>query len=126
MYKFGTRSYSNLVGVHPDLVKVMEEAIHNSPHDFSITEGLRTATRQQRLVDEGKSKTLNSRHLTGHAVDIVVLDAGKANWEFAYYKEVADHIKKVAAKNGVALVWGGDWVTFKDGPHFELDRKVYA
>jgi peptidoglycan L-alanyl-D-glutamate endopeptidase CwlK len=25
----------------------------------------------------------------------------------------------------VPIVWGGDWRTFKDGPHFELDRRKY-
>ena len=33
---------------------------------------------------------------------------------------------KAARKEGVPSVWGGDWKTFKDGPHFELDRRVYS
>lgn len=125
MFRFGTRSLSNLQGVHPDLVRVMQEAITNSPYDFSITEGVRTRGRQQQLYAEGASRTLNSRHLTGHAVDIAIIIEGKANWDFAKYKEVADHIKVVAKLNDVPLIWGGDWRGLRDGPHYELDRKAY-
>ena len=126
MNRFGTRSLANLVGVHPDLQRVMQEAIGNSPYDFSITEGLRTPGRQQMLYAEGASRTLNSRHLTGHAVDIAIIIDGKANWDFAKYKEVAEHVKAVAILNKVPIIWGGDWRGLRDGPHFELDRKHYA
>jgi peptidoglycan L-alanyl-D-glutamate endopeptidase CwlK len=126
MYKFGTRSISRLQGVHPDLVRVMEKSITNSPHDFSITEGLRAPERQRELVAQGASRTLMSRHLTGHAVDIAIIKDGKAVWDFTLYQEVADHIKKVAEAEGVPLIWGGDWRGLRDGPHFELNRRVYA
>ena len=72
MYKFHQRSLNNLSTVHPDLQRVMLEAITNSPYDFGVTEGLRTKERQQQLFDQGKSKTLNSRHLSGKAVDVVI------------------------------------------------------
>jgi peptidoglycan L-alanyl-D-glutamate endopeptidase CwlK len=111
--------------VHPDLVRVMEKSITNSPHDFSITEGLRTPERQRELVAQGASRTLMSRHLTGHAVDIAIIKDGKAVWDFPLYEEVANHIEKVAASEGVAIVWGGRWRGLRDGPHYELDRKVY-
>lgn len=126
MFKFGTRSLSRLQGVHPDLVRVMEKAITNSPHDFSITEGLRTPERQRELVSQGASRTLMSRHLTGHAVDIAIIKDGKAVWDFPLYQEVAEHIEKVAVEEGVSIVWGGRWRGLRDGVHFELSRKVYA
>jgi peptidoglycan L-alanyl-D-glutamate endopeptidase CwlK len=66
-----------------------------------------------------------SRHLTGHAVDIAIIKNGKAVWDFSLYQEVATHIKKVAEEEGVALIWGGDWRGLRDGPHYELDRRVY-
>lgn len=125
MYQLGIRSLSHLQGVHDDLAMVIEKAITSSPYDFAVAEGLRSPTRQQRLVDEGKSKTLNSRHLTGHAVDIVVLIDGEACWDFDKYKEVADHIKEVAEELAIPIKWGGDWTTFRDGPHFELDKRYY-
>jgi peptidoglycan L-alanyl-D-glutamate endopeptidase CwlK len=103
----------------------MEEAIKESPLDFSITEGLRTKERQQELFSAGKSQTMNSRHLTGKAVDIAVIKDGTVTWDFKYYQLVADHIKGVATKLGIPLVWGGDWVSFRDGPHFELNKSKY-
>jgi peptidoglycan L-alanyl-D-glutamate endopeptidase CwlK len=124
-FALGQRSKDRLTGVHPDLVKVIEEAIKESPLDFSITEGLRTKERQKELFDAGKSQTMNSRHITGKAVDIAVLLEGKVTWEFRHYQTAADHIKKVAKELGIELVWGGDWQSFKDGPHFELNRSVY-
>ena len=124
-FSFGNKSKERLSGVHPDLVKVMEEAIKESPLDFSITEGLRTKERQQELFSAGKSQTMNSRHLTGKAVDIAVIKDGTVTWDFKYYQLVADHIKGVATKLGIPLVWGGDWVSFKDGPHFELNKSKY-
>ena len=108
------------------MVKVMEEAIKESPLDFSITEGVRTLERQKELFEAGKSQTMNSRHLKGFAVDIAVLVDGKITWEFSKYQIVADHIKKVAKNLNIPIVWGGDWVSFKDGPHFELHRSKYA
>jgi peptidoglycan L-alanyl-D-glutamate endopeptidase CwlK len=126
MKSFGVRSTSNLIGVHKDLVMVMREAIKEAPHDFIITQGLRTEAQQKELFARGASRTLMSRHLTGHAVDIAIIKDGKAVWDFSLYQEVADHIKKVAAAMGVALVWGGDWRGLRDGPHFELNRKVYV
>jgi peptidoglycan LD-endopeptidase CwlK len=125
MYKLGTRSISNLVGVHPDLQKVMYAAITNSPHDFTITEGVRSQERQKFLYDDGKSLTMISRHLTGHAIDLAVLIDGKVNWTFSYYEEVAEHIEKVAASLSIPITWGGRWRGLRDGPHFELDKKVY-
>ena len=124
-FALGQRSKERLSGVHPDLVKVIEEAIKESPLDFSITEGLRTKERQKELFDSGKSQTMNSRHITGKAVDIAVLLDGKVTWDFKHYQTAADHIKKVAKELGIELVWGGDWQSFKDGPHFELNRSVY-
>jgi peptidoglycan L-alanyl-D-glutamate endopeptidase CwlK len=124
-FALGQRSKDRLTGVHPDLVKIIEEAIKESPLDFSITEGLRTKERQKALFDAGKSQTMNSRHLTGKAVDIAVIKDGEVTWDMKYYQQAADHIKKVAKELKIDLVWGGDWQSFKDGPHFELHRSVY-
>jgi peptidoglycan L-alanyl-D-glutamate endopeptidase CwlK len=124
-FALSQRSKDRLKGVHPDLVKVIEEAIKESPLDFSISEGLRTKERQKVLFDAGKSKTMNSRHITGHAIDFAVIKDGEVTWDFKYYQLVADHIKKVAKELNVPIMWGGDWVSFKDGPHVELNRSKY-
>lgn len=119
------RSERNLVGVHPDLVKVMREAIRRHPVKATITEGIRTLQRQKQLVAAGASKTLKSRHLTGHAVDVVFLIGGKARWDWPLYKDFANTVKEVASEYKISIVWGGDWKSFVDGPHFELNRSKY-
>jgi len=123
---FGTKSEAFLACVHEDLQKVMHKAIEAPPYDFSITDGLRTLERQKELVAAGKSKTMNSRHLTGKAVDVCVLIDGKASWEFHKYEELAQHILGVAETLGVSLEWGGLFPGFKDGPHFQLSKAKYG
>lgn len=117
------RSERNLQGVHRDLVKVVRLAAQRC--NFIVTEGLRTRARQQQLVASGASQTMNSRHLTGHAVDVAALVDGKVRWDWPLYSAIAAEMKKAAAELNVPIIWGGDWKSFKDGPHFELDRKKY-
>ena len=124
-FSFGTKSSEKLSKVHPDLQRVFNEAIKDSPIDFSITEGLRTRERQKTLFDAGKSQTMNSRHLTGKAVDIAVIRDGEVTWDSKYYIPVLDHIKAVAKKLGIDISCGGDWQSFKDYVHVELHRSVY-
>jgi peptidoglycan L-alanyl-D-glutamate endopeptidase CwlK len=124
-FVLGSRSRARLKGVHPDLVRVVELALTYSPHDFLITEGLRTVARQKALLEAGASRTMNSRHITGHAIDFAVLIAGKVRWDWPLYGPVADAFKRAAKELKVPIVWGGDWVSLRDGPHIELRRKEY-
>jgi peptidoglycan L-alanyl-D-glutamate endopeptidase CwlK len=119
------RSERALKGVHPDLVRVVRRAHELAQGAFVVTEGLRTKARQRELVAAGASRTLNSRHLTGHAVDLAALVGGKVRWDWPLYVRLAKHVKRAAREQKVALVWGGDWRAFRDGPHYELDRKVH-
>ena len=123
MFKLSQRSVENLKGVHDDLVAVVSRALELSEVDFSVIEGLRTVARQKELYSAGASQTMNSRHLTGHAVDLAAYVNG-IRWDWPLYEKIAEAMKSAAEEIGVAIVWGGDW-KFKDGPHFELDRKVY-
>jgi peptidoglycan LD-endopeptidase CwlK len=126
MRKFSARSIKNLEGIHPDLRRVIDRALQESPVDFTVIEGLRTKERQKQLVASGASKTMNSRHITGHAVDLVPIGPnGKAAFDWPLYDLLAPAVKAAAEAEGVALDWGGDWKSFRDGPHFELDREVY-
>lgn len=79
-FVLGERSLKNLWGVHPDLVAVVKRAIQITRTDFAVIEGVRTKERQKELVRKGASKTMNSRHLTGHAVDIVPVKNGAISW----------------------------------------------
>jgi peptidoglycan L-alanyl-D-glutamate endopeptidase CwlK len=121
----GQRSLSRLEGVHPDLVRVVKKAAALSDLDFTVLEGLRTLDRQRKLLAQGASKTLNSRHITGHAVDLAPLIDGKVSWDWPLYHRLAKIIKSAAADEKVPLQWGGDWRAFKDGPHWELPWAFY-
>lgn len=124
-FRLSQRSRDRLKGVHPDLVAVVEAAIHLTPVDFMVTEGLRTPARQAELVRAGASRTLNSRHLTGHAVDVAAWVDGEVRWDWPLYPRIAKAFKAAAVGTGAALIWGGDWPRLRDGPHFELDRRAY-
>lgn len=124
-YSIGIKSRLKLRGVHPDLVKVVERAIQITPIDFTVLEGLRTKERQRELFNKGASQTMNSRHITGHAVDLGALVGGSVRWDWPLYDKLGAAMKQAAQDVGIPIIWGGDWKTLKDGPHFELDRKVY-
>ena len=119
------RSHQRLQGVHPDLQRIVLLAATLTDTDFIITEGLRTVERQRQLVAKGASQTMNSRHITGHAVDLAATVDGEVRWDWPLYHRLATAMKEAARQLGIRMVWGGDWRSFKDGPHFELDRHVY-
>jgi peptidoglycan L-alanyl-D-glutamate endopeptidase CwlK len=96
-----------------------------SDMDFTVLEGLRTLERQKQLFAAGASTVLNSRHLTGHAVDIAPMLNGTVSWDWPLYRRLAPIIKAAAAFEKVSIEWGGDWRTFKDGPHWQLPFKGY-
>ena len=121
----GQRSLSRLEGVHPDLVRVVKKAAALSDLDFTVLEGIRSVERQKQLVSQGASKTMNSRHITGHAVDLAPMIAGEVRWDWPLYHKLAKIVKSAAADEKVPLQWGGDWRAFKDGPHWELPWKFY-
>lgn len=121
-YMLGSRSKQKLEGVHSDLVKVVERAIEITEQDFSVIEGMRTIERQKKLLADGKSTTMNSRHLTGHAVDLAPYPM---SWDWKYFYPIADAMKEAAEELDVKIVWGGDWKSFPDGPHFQLDWGAY-
>lgn len=137
-FKLGATSLARLKGVHPDLVKVVKRTIELTPIDFTVLEGLRTKERQKQLVAKGASKTMNSRHLTGDAVDIAPLVDGKVTWDWKYYFPVAEAMRQAAKELNVRVKWGANWKflndsshklgpadmskSFPDGPHFELTK----
>ena len=124
-FRFSSRSLRNLEGVHPDLVAVAHRALQITEIDFIVTEGLRTREKQIELVRAGASRTTRSRHLTGHAIDIAAWVAGGVRWDWPLYEELSRAFKQAAAELKVPIVWGGDWKSFRDGPHYELSRTEY-
>ena len=126
--KLNTASIAKLKGVHPDLVRaVLRFAADWKDADtgFIVTCGLRTLAEQKVLVAKGASKTLRSRHLTGHAVDLAATIDGKVRWDWPLYDRLAKAMKAAAKAEKVPVEWGGDWKTFKDGPHYQLPWASY-
>lgn len=149
----GAKSDRALVGVHPDLVAVVRRAIQVTPVDFSVIEGVRTAARQSELVQSGASLTRDSRHLTGHAVDLAAYVGGRLSWDWPLYYRIASAVRQAANEEQVPIRWGGVWDrhledldgldlagevaeyvsrrkaaglrVFIDGPHFELAKERY-
>lgn len=132
------RSLQRLESAHPQLKKLFIEAAKQCPVDIEISEVARTKKRQEELLKAGASTTMNSRHIpkvprhewygtkaVSHAVDFYVTVNGKVRWDWPLYAKAAAHIKSVAEKLSISIVWGGDWKSFKDGPHIELSRKTY-
>lgn len=117
------RDRTRLTGVHPALVRVVERA--RGYADFIVTEGMRTEARQRELFAKGASTTMNSRHLTGHAVDLAALVGKEVRWDWPLYDRLGTAMKRAAAEEEVAITWGGDWPRFRDGPHFELSWDRY-
>lgn len=124
-------SLAKLTGTHPDLQKVIVRAALLSDIDFTVLEVLRTLERQRQLVAKGASKTLKSRHLPhaddgrSRAVDIAPLESGQVSWAWPLYYKLAKIIKQAAADVDVTVEWGGDWRSFKDGPHWQLPWALY-
>lgn len=124
-YKLGPTSLLRLQDVHQDLVKVVERAIDLTEIDFTVLEGRRAKERQAELLKAGATTTMNSRHLTGHAVDLGALVGWKVRWDWPLYYKIADAMKAASAELGIPVEWGGDWKKFKDGPHWQLPHKEY-
>ena len=147
MFKLSQRSINNLKGTKSQLQDVVSRAIQLTEVDFVVIEGLRSITRQQELVRQGASQTMNSKHITGDAVDLAAWN-GTIRWEMPFYFKIAEAVKRSAIENNVAIRWGGAWSVndirsysetmehaheaylalrrsqgrsaFIDGPHFEL------
>lgn len=126
-------SKSKLKGVHPDLVRVVNRCAKDwtdKQFTFGLTCGVRSLEEQKVLVKKGASKTLKSRHIPApngysHAVDVVAFIDGKVRWDWPLYEKIAKAMKAAAKQEKVPIEWGGDWVSFKDGPHFQLPWATY-
>jgi peptidoglycan LD-endopeptidase CwlK len=122
---YAARTARNLTGVHADLVKVAMRAIEITEVPFLVTEGLRSMKRQRELVAAGASKTLKSRHLTGHAIDIVPIVSGEVSWKTPAFIQPLAAFRTAAKELGVSIELGADWKSWKDHPHIQLSRKTH-
>ena len=125
MYRWSQRSYARLAGVRPELIAVATRALALSELDLVVLEGVRSAQRQRELLASGASRTLNSRHLTGHAVDLAPWVDGEVRWDWPLYEILSHAVKRAASELAVPIEWGGDWERFRDGPHWQLPWEAY-
>lgn len=131
--KLNSGSLAKLKGVHPDLVRVVMRCAadwKDAETGFIVTCGVRTLAEQKVLKAKGASRTLRSRHIPAangyaHAVDLAYLINGKVRWDFPLYDKLAKCMKAAAKAERVPLEAGIDWVSFRDGPHFQLPWKEY-
>ena len=125
---FSQRSIKAMIGVHPDLVKVAYRALGLCDSDFTVIEGVRTLEKQREYFANGASKTMKSYHLLhedgfGHALDIYPYYDGSVQCEapYAKFKEISVAMKSAAKELGVTITWGGDWKSFQDTPHYQIE-----
>jgi peptidoglycan LD-endopeptidase CwlK len=119
-FKFGPRSLGNLHGTHPKLQAVTLRALQLTTVDFLITDGLRTIAEQRRFVKTGKSKTMKSKHLTGRAIDYVAWENGSFTYAESKMLAISKAFKAASAELNIPIEWGGDWKSFHDTPHIQL------
>ena len=78
MYEFGTASKTRLIGLHPDLVKVLNLAISISDIDFTIIEGVRSD--EQCYLNFGKGRTVAQCLAAGCPAKYANPKAAKVTW----------------------------------------------
>lgn len=140
MFELPKASKDKLSKVHPDLQKVINRAVEivnelGTDDQFIVTEGLRTKERQLELYNKGLSRKKNTgRHLDGHAVDLAIwhdrdldriVDMGELDWKFPVYQRMHTIVLQAAKDVDIPIEWGGDWVSLRDGPHYQLPYKLY-
>ena len=125
-YLLSARSKKNREGVDSRLIEISDLAITITTIDFGhgSTAGLRNASLQKKLFDNGKSKCdgtiVKSYHQTGKALDFYAYIDGNASWERAHLAEVACAFLQAASQLGYKIEWGGLWPW--DAPHIQLSE----
>lgn len=109
MFELGKKSLAELDGVKPQLVRVVKRAIAISTIDFCVHDGIRTVEEQRRHVATGVSKTMNSDHLRGEAVDLVPWIEGKPRWWWPPIYQIAAAMHRAATELDIELQWGCVW-----------------
>lgn len=132
MFKLSDSSKSNLEGVHPDLVRVVELALTYTEIDFGVSQGVRTVEQQKEMVAGGVSLTMNSRHIPESnecnlscAVDLTAWVGGSLTWKQWTFRKIAKAMFRAAIELGVQVETGGHWRSVEDWPHWQLSWEAY-
>lgn len=123
-FVLGGQSTHNLIGVHESLTRLVRKAITLTTVDFAVIEGVRSRVRQEQLVKAGASKTMDSKHLTGDAVDLAAWVGGRHSWDWPLYYEIAHAMRRAAIEEGVRIRWGGVWDRCLNDIEGDLDDAV--
>jgi len=123
MRSFSQTSLARLATCDPELQRLFNEVLQRV--DCTVICGHRAEEAQNKAVAEGKSQTKwpHSKH---NSLPSRAVDAGP--WPLYWYDlksfdQFAAVVKTVAAELNIEIEWGGDWVSFKDRPHFQLKGK---
>lgn len=110
-FVFGKSSLKELEGVKTELVLLARRALELTTQDFCVYDGLRTAKEQAAHVKAGTSKTMQSKHLQGLAIDLVPWINGKPTWDWDGCYKIACAVDAAATEQGIAhkIRWGGAW-----------------
>ncbi len=112
---------ANLRSINPTLADVVRRAESLAGVRFVIGSGRRDAALQRKAVEWGWSRTHDSDHLDGNAVDLWPIDQdGAVNFDSKSQAEIVQAMKQAARELGVVLDIGADWKRFKDKPHFAI------
>lgn len=109
-FRLSQKSLEHLGGVKEELARVVMRAIATTKVDFGVICGLRTEEEQRKLVASGASQTMESKHLTGKAVDLMAYVGNRASWELSLYDDIANAMREAAIEQGIGIRWGAAWV----------------
>lgn len=104
--------------------RALLEAARAQGIELTVTQGLRTMEEQAALYAQGRTapgqvvtnaKPGSSWHNFGLAFDVAVVVGGKPTWpnDQALWNKIGELGK------AQGLIWGGDFQSFKDMPHFQ-------
>jgi len=118
----------NLANVHPDLVRLAQDV--GSLRDLIVVQGARTVAEELTAMASHHSalkNPMNSLHVTDPvkrplalAVDLTPYPLDWNN--LSDFQDLGAFVKDRAAALGIAIQWGGDWVSFRDYDHFQLEQ----
>lgn len=93
-----------------------------------VIDTLRTPEEQAENLRKGVSATLNSKHLTGNAIDVCPYDVYQSNGPDKLQWDAANPIWLRIGEIGerLGLRWGGRWKRPFDPGHFEYMPKPVA
>ncbi len=115
---------ASLRSLNPALARALRKMQADNPGlRFVIGSGRRNGRLQRMAVAWGWSRTHDSPHRSGDAVDLWPLDQeGRVFFDPQAQNRIAAALRKAAAELGVPVRWGGWFHGFKDldRSHFEL------